>query len=80
MLEKLKEIFAAVMPVSGVNLDLVTEDTRLDEDLGCNSISMLMMAVVIEQEFGIRLSTVKAGDLITVGDLMRFIERSENDG
>ena len=49
MLEQLKEIVARVVP--GVDVSGVTEDTRLIEDLGFDSLALMMMSMEIEEVF-----------------------------
>ena len=51
MLEKLKELMKGVNP--DLNLDDVTLETRLVEDLHFDSLGMMMFAMAIEDEFNI---------------------------
>lgn len=70
VLEKLKEIVKQVMP--GANVDRVTMDAVLTTDLGIDSLSMMLLAITIEDTFGIRFeSTV---NFVTVGDICKYIE------
>ena len=73
MLERLIKVFEIACP--DVPLGEVAENTSLAGDLGINSISMLLMAIAVEEEFGIDFGTVRADELKTVGDVMAFIER-----
>ena len=50
MLEKLKDVLGKVLP--GIELDSVNEDTKLVEDLGFDSLAMMMMSMEIEDKFG----------------------------
>ena len=50
MLEQLKAILSKVLP--DLNMEKVTEDSRLVEDLGFDSLAMMMMAMEIEDAFG----------------------------
>lgn len=52
----------------------VTAQTRLQEDLGLNSITMLMLMIGIEDEFSIRFPTERLPELHTVGDVVAVIE------
>ena len=45
MLEKLKAVLGKVLP--DLDLSTVTEDTRLIEDLGFDSLALMMLAMVI---------------------------------
>lgn len=70
MLDKLKEILKNVVP--GVNMDEVTAQTRLVEDLSFDSLSMMMMSLEIEEAFGFRFEEMIKFD--TVGDVCKYLE------
>ena len=73
MYERLLKIIKANVP----NLDVskVTEDSLLVEDLGMDSIAMLMMSMSIEDEFGITFD-----DLVvfkTVKDVLNYLNEKD---
>ena len=70
MLEKLKQLMKNVNP--DVNLDNVTLDTKLIEDLHFDSLGMMMFAMAIEDEFGISFD--EPMNFVTVKDVVDFIE------
>jgi len=70
MLDKLKEILKNVVP--GVNMDEVTAETRLVEDLSFDSLSMMMMSLEIEEAFGFRFEEMIKFN--TVGDVCKYLE------
>ena len=57
MLEKLKKLMKGVDP--DVNLDNVTLETKLIDDLHFDSLGMMMFAMAIEDEFGKKKSKAK---------------------
>ena len=67
--EKLLEIFGNVIPE--VDSSEISEDSSLVEDLGLNSLTMMLLAVSIEDEFGVSFDD--ADDLETVGDVCAYI-------
>ena len=70
MLEKLKNVLARVLP--DVDMSTVNEGTRLIEDLGFDSLALMMMSMEIEDAFGFKfLEFVK---FETVGDVCRYLE------
>ena len=70
MLDKLKVVLGRVLP--DVDMSSVTEDTRLIEDLGFDSLALMMMAMEIEDAFGFKfLEFVK---FETVGDVCTYLE------
>ena len=70
MLEKLKELMRGVNP--DINLDNVTLDTKLIDDLHFDSLGMMMFAMAIEDEFGISFD--EPMNFVTVKDVVNFIE------
>lgn len=70
MIEKLKAIIMRVDP--SVATDGITEATRLKEDLGFDSLSMMMMSMEIEQEFSFKFAEFIKFN--TIGDVCRYIE------
>ena len=73
MLEKLKELMKGVNP--DVNLDNVTLETKLIEDLHFDSLGMMMFAMAIEDEFGISFD--EPMNFVTVKDVVDFIEANQ---
>ena len=70
MLDKLKEILKTVVP--GVNMDGVTLETKLVEDLDFDSLSMMMMSLEIEEAFGFRFEEMVKFE--TVGEVCSYLE------
>ncbi len=70
MLEQLKEILGKVLPE--VDMSKVTEDTRLMEDLGFDSLAMMMMSMEIEDAFGFQFTEFVRFE--TVGDVCGYLE------
>jgi acyl carrier protein len=72
MLDKIKEILAQY---TDVDLDAVTEESRLAEDLGLTSFSMMSMMGEFEETFNITVDETELTDVATVGDIMNYIEK-----
>ena len=70
MLEKLKIILETVLP--DTDMSTVTEETRLVEDLGFDSLAMMMMAMELEDRFGFKFSGFVKFE--TVGDVCGYLE------
>ena len=73
MLEKLKELMRGVNP--DINLDNVTLETKLIDDLHFDSLGMMMFAMAIEDEFGISFD--EPMNFVTVKDVVNFIEANQ---
>lgn len=70
MLDKLKVVLARVLP--DVDMSTVTEETKLIDDLGFDSLALMMMSMEIEDAFGFKfLEFVK---FETVGDVCRYLD------
>ena len=70
MLEQLKEILGKVL--RDVDMSQVTEQTRLVEDLGFDSLALMMLSMEIEDAFGFKfLEFVK---FETVGDVCNYLK------
>ncbi len=68
--DKLIEIFQNVIPE--VDSGDIHEDSLLVEDLGLNSLTMMLLAVSIEDEYGITFDD--SARLETVNDVISYIE------
>ena len=67
--EKLLEIFANVIPE--VDTEEIKEDSKLVEDLGLNSLTMMLLAVSIEEEYDMKFDELS--NLETVGEVRDYI-------
>ncbi len=68
--ERLKKIISEAIPE--IDLNSVTGKSRLKSDLGIDSIETMMIAILIEEEFGFKFED--AVDFETVEDICRYIE------
>ena len=73
--DKLLEIFENVIPE--VDTGDISEESTLFEDLGLNSLTMMLLAVSVEDEFDIKFEDVEA--LETVGDVCDFIREKTGE-
>ena len=71
--ERLKKLIAQSMP--DVNVENVTEDTRLLEDLKFDSLGMMMLAMAMEDEFGISFD--EPVNFATVKDVLEFVKAKQ---
>ena len=70
MLERLKEVLGRVL--TETDLSTVTEETRLIEDLGFDSLAMMMLSMEIEDAFGFKFTEFVRFE--TVGDVCSYLE------
>ena len=69
--EKVKKIVVEQLNVSE---DQVTEDARIVEDLGADSLDQVELVMALEEEFGSDIPDEEAEKLTTVGDAIKYIE------
>lgn len=71
MLEKLTQI---IRENTGNNEIIINEDTVLLADLGLNSLDLLNLVCIAEDEFDIEIPDRVVWQFKTVGDVIKFIE------
>ena len=64
MLEQLKEILAKVLPE--VDMSQVTAETKLMEDLGFDSLALMMLSMEIEDNYGFKFDEFVQFDEVVV--------------
>ena len=70
MLEQLKTLLGKVLPE--VDMSQVSLQTKLVEDLGFDSLALMMLSMEIEDAFGFRFTEFVQFE--TVGDVCRYLE------
>ena len=71
MFEKVVNLITQQLPVSK---ESITMESRLLEDLGADSANLMMLVMDCEQEFGIMVEDEALSTLITVGDVVKYVE------
>ncbi len=62
----------------GVEKDQVTEDAKFIEDLGADSLDTVELVMALEEEFGIEVPDEEAEKLLSVGDVIKYIEENNS--
>ncbi len=70
-LDKVKKLIASQLNISE---DKITEDSRLIEDLGADSLDTVEMLMTLEDEFGIAIPDEEAMKLSTVKSIVDLID------
>ena len=60
----------------GVDAEKVTESASFIDDLGADSLDNVELVMAFEEEFGIEIPDDAAESIQTVGDAVKFIEKS----
>lgn len=70
MLEQIKGMLAESF---GLDPDIIMTDSRLEADLGINSLELAELALRCDEEFGVDIEEDDIHKLITVGDVAAYI-------
>lgn len=73
ILSRLTEVFNNVFE-GALSVEGLSEESRLIEDLGMNSIGLLYMAMAVEEEFGVKFTNEDFASMRTVADVLGKIE------
>ena len=71
MLERVVDILSEF---TVLGKDEITEQSSLVVDLGLNSLDVINVVVAFEEEFDIEIPDQKIKDLVTVGDITKYME------
>ena len=72
--EKVRDILAKQFEIDPAT---VTMDTNLVDDLGADSLAVVELIMSVEDEFGIVVNDDSAANLVTVSQIVDFIEKMQ---
>ena len=72
--DRIKEI---VVEQLGVKPEQITPEAKFIEDLGADSLDTVELVMALEEEFGNEIPDEDAEKLVSVGDVIHFIEESQ---
>ena len=72
--EKVTEIIVEQLSVTA---DQVTPESKMNEDLGADSLDAVELVMAVEEEFGIEVPDEEAEKLISVGDIISHVEKAQ---
>ena len=73
VLNGLKEVLLMIDPSKKDVVDNITEDSRLVEDIGLASVSLLYLVIAIEEKFEIEFGDLGVEDFKTVKQTIDYI-------
>lgn len=76
MLEKLREI---ICDYANIAPEEITEETNIRRDLALDSLSLVNLAVAIEEEFELEIPDRAVVGIETVADVIAIIEEYQED-
>ena len=75
MFDKVKELIEEKLNLEGVE---ITPDSKFKEDLEVDSLDLFELVMALEDEFGIEIPTEDLEKIATVGDIIEYIESTQN--
>lgn len=72
MIERVVNILA---DFTTLEKEKITKETGLITDLGLSSLDIINVVVAFEDEFGIEIPDQKIKELVTVGDIVEYLEK-----
>ena len=75
ILEQVKEIIANQM---GVAADEINAGTSLKDDLQADSLDVVELVMAAEEKFGVEIDEEAVLSMVTVGDVVSYIEKKQN--
>ena len=73
--ETVRSVLARQLEISP---ELITEDTRILEDLGADSLDVVELIMTLEEHYNIIITNDNANELRSVGQIVDFIEKYLN--
>lgn len=73
--QKIKDIIVEQL---SVNAEQVTTEAKFIEDLGADSLDIVELVMAFEEEFGVEVPDADAEKLLTVGDVIKYIEDKQS--
>lgn len=61
----------------GCDQELIKEESKFVEDLGADSLNIVEIVMAIEEEFEMEIPDDDAEELLTVGDLRKYIKENQ---
>jgi len=75
-----KEIIAIISDVSGFDVEEITANTKIMQDLEVDSIKTIEITVAIEKKFGISVRDEDVPAITTVQDAIAVVEKMQKQG
>ncbi|MBQ6893778.1 MAG: acyl carrier protein [Clostridia bacterium] len=75
MFDKVKAILVEEL---SINADDITPEAELENDLGINSLELADLVFLCEEKFSIQIDDDEIKDLVTVGDVVKYMEKLTN--
>ena len=75
--ETVRSVLAKQLEISP---DTITESTKIQDDLGADSLDLVELVMTLEEGYNIIITNEIAGTMVTVGDVVAFIDKQLASG
>jgi acyl carrier protein len=69
-----KKLKFIIKEQTGIKEDEISMESSFVKDLGCDSLDLVLIAMAVEEDFKIEIPEDEAEKLVTVGEVVRYIE------
>lgn len=69
--DKIAKVLAEQLNIDSAK---ITENSKIVEDLGADSLDVVELLVTLEEEYDVKVSDEEAGNIKTVGDIVALID------
>jgi len=76
MLEVAAKVKAIIAEQLGVKDESVTDNAKIMDDLGADSLDIVELFVILEENFDVKIPEAEAKKLETVGEAIKYIENN----
>lgn len=77
MFEEVRKILAKQLRIKDV--DSITLDSAIQKELGADSVDILQLLMKIEDEYGIAIPDEELVTFVTVGDVVKYLEKQQGN-
>lgn len=71
--DKVRQIIAEHL---GIDESTITENSKVIADLGADSLDIVELVMTIEDEFGVTVEESNLQKIVTVGDIVKLIDKN----
>lgn len=73
--ERVKEVIAEQLGIE--DIDTITMETTFIDDLSADSLDIVELIMALEEEFDMEIPEAEAEKIVTVGDVVDYIEKMQ---
>ena len=78
-MDKKEKVIELIVNQIGVDASKVTMESKIVEDLGADSLDRVELTMAVEDEFGVQIPDAEAEKMVTVEDVVSYIEKNHGN-